>query len=219
MKLLRIVIARLLWVGRLTSSLVGLVLLATLALGLGTTALAAVPGDPLRLGETNRIDALTTLVGTRAGALLQLNNKGGPALNLVVPANAPPLAVSAGAGKAPNLNADKLDGFEGSALAEPRGYAHVTYEGGIDPSFPAKGVNRVTLSETSISLYCFDLAFAPAAAVAAPHLDNAAWISTMTPRSSGTLDVTCPVGYRDAAAKTRGSDGTDAQINFMIVFV
>src|SRR5688572_16970428 len=103
-------IARLLGLGRFTSALFGLVLLLGLVLGVGTTALAAVPGDPFRLGQVNTIDALTSLVGTRSGVLLQVKNNDGPALNLTVPAGRAPLTVSAGAGKALNLNADKLDG-------------------------------------------------------------------------------------------------------------
>jgi hypothetical protein len=47
-------------------------------------------------------------------------------------------------------------------------------------------------------------------------------VSTRTP-PAGPSDPSdplksCPDGFEDAVAKTRGSDGGDAQINFMIVF-
>ncbi len=102
-------------------------LVAALAVALGaalgaTTALAAVPGDPLRLGQLNTINALTTLAGNRAGALLQIKNDGGPALNLTVPAGQPPAVISAGAGKVTNLNADTLDGKDAAAFVPTKTY-------------------------------------------------------------------------------------------------
>ena len=50
-------------------------LILALALGVATMALAAVPGDPFRLGQVNRInDALTTLIGGRSGPMLVVDN-------------------------------------------------------------------------------------------------------------------------------------------------
>ena len=40
----------------------------------GSTALAAVPGDPLKLGRINTVDAVTRLIGTKNNALLRVEN-------------------------------------------------------------------------------------------------------------------------------------------------
>jgi hypothetical protein len=57
------------WVGKATVFTVGPIVTLALILGVGTTALAAVPGDPFELGETNTINnALTKLAGSRDGA-------------------------------------------------------------------------------------------------------------------------------------------------------
>ena len=218
----RSTVSRLLWVGRLTSSLFGLALLLVLALELGPTALAAVPGDPLRLGQPNTTDALTSLTGSAATALLKLDNNGsGPALNLQVQPGRPPLEASADAGKALNLNADKLDGLDASALAEPRGYAHVDIEGEVDFRYPVKGVNGVRLAQGTSHVYCFDLTFTPAAAVGAPHPNNAAWVAATTPANDPFANeplASCPAAFKDAVARTYGSAGAAAAINFTIVF-
>ena len=94
----------------------GLVVTFALVLGVGTVALAAVPGDPFRLGSTNRIDgAFTKIVGSYPGdAILKVDNEssasGSRALDLRVEAGRAPIDVNAEAGKAANLNADEVDG-------------------------------------------------------------------------------------------------------------
>ena len=98
-----------------------------------TVALAAtdaVPGDPFKLGQQQRIDkASTVLAGTGQladgvlqvrkdsggiGAALKVVNSGDGfaqrGIDITVPSGQPPLAINANAGKASNLNADKLDG-------------------------------------------------------------------------------------------------------------
>ena len=45
--------------------MLGLAMTLALMLGGATTALAAVPGDPFKLGRVNTINALTSLVGQR----------------------------------------------------------------------------------------------------------------------------------------------------------
>jgi hypothetical protein len=113
-----------LWLARGTSVLVGLSVMLALTVGLGTAALAAVPGDPFKLGRINVIDALTTLAGNRAGPMLVVDNDsaaaGARALDLRVEQGRPPLIASPGAGKAVNLDADKLDGLNSTQL--PRGF-------------------------------------------------------------------------------------------------
>lgn len=103
--------------GRATVFAVGLAVILAVVLGVATTALAAVPGDPFRLGRINSIDRLSTLVGTTANAMLRVDNNGsGPALSLEANAGNPPVVVNAAAGKATNLDADELDGQDSSAF-------------------------------------------------------------------------------------------------------
>lgn len=105
-------------VGRATGFAVGLAVILAVALGVATTALAAVPGDPFRLGRINTIGRISQLVGSATTPLLRIDNNGtGSALDLRVEPGRPPMTVNADAGKAANLNADKLDGREGSAFA------------------------------------------------------------------------------------------------------
>jgi hypothetical protein len=115
--MLRSVAAKAAWVGRSASMVFGLALVLALVVGVGTMALAAVPGDPFRLGQTNTINnAFTRLVGSNAGdAMLKVDNDSSAAssraLDLRVEAGKAPLNVNSDAGKATNLDADKLDGL------------------------------------------------------------------------------------------------------------
>ncbi len=93
-----------------------------LILGVATTALAAVPGDPFKLGRINRIDQLSTLVGSADGALLRINNEGsGPALDLRVQEGEVPINVNS-ATKVNDLNADKVDGKDSTAFVPAQTY-------------------------------------------------------------------------------------------------
>ncbi len=108
--MLRSVTSKAMWVGRTTATVIGLAIALAVVLGVATMALAAVPGDPFKLGKINSINRVSTLVGSVAGPLLKVdNNGGGPALRLEANSGKPPVVVNAGAGKATNLNADKLD--------------------------------------------------------------------------------------------------------------
>ena len=112
----RAVFSRVMWVGRATVIAVGLSVVLAVVLGVATAALAAVPGDPFRLGQVNVIDALTQLVGEKSGPMLRMDNNGpGYALQLLVEPTHPPLVVNADSGKALNLNADELDGKDSAA--------------------------------------------------------------------------------------------------------
>ncbi len=113
--------SKVMWVGRTVSMAIGLALVLALLFGVATMALAAVPGDPLKLGQLNTINALTRLVGSRAGGTMLLidNNSAAPgsrALHLGAEAGRAPLAVDAKAGTALNLSADELDGKDSSAF-------------------------------------------------------------------------------------------------------
>jgi hypothetical protein len=112
------------WVGRTASMVFGLALVLALILGVGTMAAAAVPGDPFKLGQSNRVDELTVLASTLAGPVLRVDNDGsGPALDLRVgdPRTDPfdktvaPMKVDSQA-KVDDLNADRLDGKTASKI-------------------------------------------------------------------------------------------------------
>jgi hypothetical protein len=114
----RRIAARALWLTKGAALFGGAVVTLALVLGVGTMAAAAVPGDPFKLGQLNRVDRLSTLVSTLAGPVLRVDNDGsGTALDLRVgdPDTAPakkgvaPMRVDS-QGKVPNLNSDELDG-------------------------------------------------------------------------------------------------------------
>ena len=116
-------------VGRVTALAIGVGVVLALVLGVATVALAAVPGDPFKLGKVNLIsNAVTTLKGTapNGGALLHLQrdsgigpvlkveaaNNGGIArrgIDITVPPGQSPVSANADAGKS-NLNVNELDG-------------------------------------------------------------------------------------------------------------
>lgn len=81
----------------------------------------------LVLGGINSAGATTTLKSGVNGAVLQVTNTNSAAgssargLAIAVPAGRAPLTVSTTAGKATNLNADKLDGLDGAAFARGTG--------------------------------------------------------------------------------------------------
>ena len=159
----------------------GLALVLALVLGMATMALAAVPGDPFKLGKINSINRVSTLVGSVAGPLLKVdNNGGGAALRLEANTNRPPLTVNADAGKAPNLNADKIDGMEASALLPggdlPRGR---TVQGSyvISDKVPA---NSSGIDASAIS-FGYKLASTPTVRFIVP-------VQTPPPECPGTVD-------------------------------
>ncbi len=104
------------WIGRATVFCIGLAVTLALIFGAATVAMAAVPGDPFKLGRTNTIDEMSTLVGSASGALLKVDNEGdGPALDLRVESGEAPMKVDSSS-KVTSLNADKLDGNDASAF-------------------------------------------------------------------------------------------------------
>jgi hypothetical protein len=113
-----------------------------LALVIAGTTLAAAPGDPLKLGLSNTINAATTWTGAATSRLLQISNTSaaagaralsvlsnaaastlyvqntgtGAGIQIQVAAGKPPISVNGAAGKATNLNADRVDGLDSSQL-------------------------------------------------------------------------------------------------------
>ena len=219
--MIKSVASKLMWVGRATVFLVGLAVTLALVFGAAATALAGTGvGAPFNLGETNRVDAISRLVGTVSGGSLVIDNNSADAaataLELRVEAGRAPLKVNSNT-RVTKLNADLVDGLDASELGEPRGFAFVNINGGVDPA-RSKGVNDVVVPETNPNLYCFDLAFTPRIAVGSPFINNSAVIATAT--LANEIPSACPQGFRDAAARTfASSDGTAAAINFMIIFV
>jgi len=108
------------WVGRTTVFLIGLAVILALIFGMVSRATAHSGSTGLfHLNHNNPASALSTLTGTLAGAVLKVDNNGaGPALSLEVGSGQAPLTVNASAGKATNLNADRLDDREASSFAD-----------------------------------------------------------------------------------------------------
>jgi hypothetical protein len=108
--MMRSILSKVMWVGRATVFTVGLAVTLALMLGVATVALAAVPGDPFKLGRINTINTISTLVGSTSTPMLRIDNNGsGTALDLQVQPGKAPVKVNSGVQVA-NLNADRLDG-------------------------------------------------------------------------------------------------------------
>jgi len=74
-------------------------------------------GVALKMGVQNTVSAATTLTATTTGFAFTVKNQGtGGGISINVKTGKSPISVSAGAGKATNLDADKLDGLEGAQL-------------------------------------------------------------------------------------------------------
>ena len=119
--MLRGTASKVMWVGRATVFLVGLAVILAVVFGVASTALGANGGNFI-LGQNNTASLLTKLTGqVPGGAALQVVNTrpeaGSMGLRVSVAQNRPPVVVNATAGKATNLNADKLDGIDSSGLA------------------------------------------------------------------------------------------------------
>jgi len=123
--------------------MVGLAVMLAVVLGAGTTALAAVPGDPFKLGQLNTVNRITQLVGTTTGAMLRVDNNGaGPALNLQVEPGKAPLTVSPGAGTAMGLRAEDAKTSDVAGYAQSAGEASDAEKlDGKDSSEFAAGMN------------------------------------------------------------------------------
>lgn len=129
MKLTKTILARSLWLARGTATTLGLAVILAVVLGVGTMALAAVPGEPFKLGELNAINAASGLAGSVQAPMLRVENrfdaanvKGGEALALKVAPGRAPLSVNPEAGTASGLSADELDGEDSTGFVSSRTY-------------------------------------------------------------------------------------------------
>jgi hypothetical protein len=118
--MLKSVARKVMWVGRTASMVFGLALVLALLVGVASAAFGANGGNFI-LGQLNKATAITKLNGNVSGGpALQVNNPrteaGSRALQLGVAEGQPPLTVNATAGKAKNLNADKIDGLDSSEI-------------------------------------------------------------------------------------------------------
>ena len=140
-----------LWLGRGTATVLGLAVMLALVIGLASTALAA-NGQPFLLGKlTNTATAITRLAGNVAGPAMQVINtntaNNARALDLIVDTGNPPLTVNAAAGKATNLNADKVDGSDAPMWAAMEGNGIPDYWKGLTKTaHPIRGFYELTFN-------------------------------------------------------------------------
>jgi hypothetical protein len=132
-KMLRSVVSKVMWVGRATVFVVGLAVILGLVGGLVSTALAAngqnfIIGNGLSDTVKNiaTLPTKLTMQGTASGPALQVTqqstNSGASGLGVTVPSGKVPITVNSTAGKATNLNADKLDGQDSPTFATKSGF-------------------------------------------------------------------------------------------------
>jgi hypothetical protein len=128
MKIAKKVLSGVLRLGRGAATVMGLAMLLALVLGVGTTALAAASGDPLKLGRTNTIDKISKLVGDTSAAMLRIdNNSTGPgatALDLQVEPGKPPMEVNSST-EVQGMNVDEVDG---KSASEFLGYGETAFD-------------------------------------------------------------------------------------------
>ena len=73
--MMRTVASKVMWVGRATVFLVGLVVVLAVMLGVASAALAGTGvGAAFNLGKTNTVNAMSSLVGSVAGPSLKIDN-------------------------------------------------------------------------------------------------------------------------------------------------
>jgi hypothetical protein len=152
----------------------------------------AATGGNFILGNPNTATSQTSLSAPVAGnaqgpkSVLQLTNTstaaGAEGLGITVGANKAPIHVNSTAGKATNLNADKLDGLDSSALRGARAYA---FSGGIGcfgappvfcPIYRGKGVAYVV--RVAKGTYCVGVNGISAAAPTSVALLSLEWDRT-----------------------------------------
>jgi hypothetical protein len=112
--MMRTVASKVMWVGRATVFLVGLVVVLAVVLGLASAALAGTGvGAAFNLGKTNTVNRLSQLVGSTDNPMLRITNQSGgtdaTALTLQVQPGHAPMRVNSDTQVA-DFNADRVDG-------------------------------------------------------------------------------------------------------------
>jgi hypothetical protein len=132
--MVRSAVSKVMWVGRATVFLVGLAVILAMVMGVASAAFGANGGNFI-LGNPNVATAITklTMQGTANGSALQVTQQstgnGASGVGVTVPAGKAPIKVNAAAGKATNLDADKLDGKDAPL------WAVINLDGTIDRGF------------------------------------------------------------------------------------
>jgi len=128
-------VGKVMWVGRAAVFLVGLAVILALVFGVASRAMGA-NGESLIIG--NGLADTVKNIATFPTKLTMQGIKGGPALQVTqqssnfnasgvgvtVPTGKAPLKVNADAGKATNLDADKLDGMDSAQFVQGSGKIH-----------------------------------------------------------------------------------------------
>jgi hypothetical protein len=182
--MLRSAASKVMWVGRATVFLVGLAVILALVFGVASRAMGA-NGESLIIGNgladtVKNIATLPTKLtmrGTAGGPALQVTqnstNTNASGLGVTVPAGKAPIRVNSSAGKATNLDADKLDGKSAEQLSRVALMEHVvsgspmslgtneaTFGSPLSIDAPAAGFVRlhgnVTFSNNISSSTCVD---------------------------------------------------------------
>lgn len=144
MKSTRKVLSKIWLLGKGTAAVMGLAVMLAVMFGVGTTALAAVPGDPFKLGQSNAVNALTRLVGSTNNAMLRLDNNStgvsATALDLQVKPGKPPMKVNSST-TVQGLNVDQVDGRNAEEFLSARATAVNASRLGFRPptEFVSKG--------------------------------------------------------------------------------
>lgn len=174
--------------------------------GGGGIAVAATGGSFL-LGKSNAAGHTTALKNTGAGATLSLiSARGGQS----------PLAVSSNAGKATNLNADKLDGLDSSALARVAGRTGSVGAAGVWFDADKNGTNDTLIADASCPTGTTltgggEENFATGATIYSEPVGSNTWELAVAadPTKDQTTDITAiaicynPIGVVTGAASTR----------------
>src|ERR687890_528884 len=118
--MIRSAVSKVVWMARATTVVVGLAIMLGLIFGVATSAFGTNGGNFILGSLNNTATAITKLTGTVGGGpALQVSNPstatGSTALDLQVATGKAPMKVNRTT-KVTNLNADAVDGRDGSAL-------------------------------------------------------------------------------------------------------
>jgi hypothetical protein len=186
----------------------GLALVLALLFGIATMALGAT-GDNFLLGKANSAGAVSKLTANIANPALQLVNTStgaaATALNLNVASGNAPLKVNAGAGKATNLNADKLDGQEPTTIGREMWWAVINSDGTV---LRGRGVNPFHTIKQGTGNYQvgFDRG-----------VSNCAYTATTTNGAAGQTGVNPGNFSTDIKVFTVNSAGTPTDLAFHVI--